>query len=272
VSFSHIKGKIILATQTSPEKIHQKEPILGLIEGSDFLEIIRQNDKLRKLPNLLWPNRLKAKSHRRTKIDQTMLERAQLTVTSHLDELSEVQQWFTTLVSQMAIEHPWVNEQFDQLNLALAEGFTNAVRHAHANLPGSTPIELELILLPGKIEIRIFDQGGPFDPNSLSEPKPGTLREGGYGWFLLRRLADQVTYSRAAKPSPEIPDSQHCSENVAPENVAPEKETHLQEDPLPEDKPQKSTPQTLRNCLRIVKTSKNCMNSKLNKGSAVPIE
>lgn len=245
---------------------------MGLIEGSDFLEIIRQNDKLGKLPNLLWPNRLKAKSHRRTTNDLTMLERAQLTVTSHLDELSEVQQWFTTLVSQMAIEHPWVNEQFDQLNLALAEGFTNAVRHAHANLPGSTPIELELILLPEKIEIRIFDQGGPFDPNSLSEPQPGTLREGGYGWFLLRRLADQVTYSRAAKPSSENPRTQHYAEKVAAENVAPEAETHPQGDQSRGNKRQKSAPQTLRNCLRIVKTSKNCVNSKLNQGSAVPIE
>ena len=110
---------------------------------------------------------------------------------------------FKSLFSQLAQESPWLYEQFDQLNLALAEGFTNAVRHAHVNLPSTTPIEIELWAQKfseenrhgvDSVEIRIFDQGEPFDPSSLSEPKPGSLREGGYGWFLLRRLADQVTY------------------------------------------------------------------------------
>ncbi len=123
-----------------------------------------------------------------------MPKQAHLTVSSHLEELSAVQQWFQTLIAAFAADTPWVDEQFDQLNLALAEGFTNAVRHAHANLPGTTPIDIELSLQHEKIEIRIFDRGAPFDPNSLSEPQPGSLRESGYGWFLLRRLADRVTY------------------------------------------------------------------------------
>ncbi|CAN5606575.1 ATP-binding protein [soil metagenome] len=123
-----------------------------------------------------------------------MPKQAHLTVSSQLEELSAVQQWFQTLIAGFAVDTPWVDEQFDQLNLALAEGFTNAVRHAHANLPGTTPIDIELSLQPETIEIRIFDRGAPFDPNSLTEPQPGSLREGGYGWFLLRRLADRVTY------------------------------------------------------------------------------
>ncbi len=130
-----------------------------------------------------------------------MLERAYLTVTSRLEELSSVQRWFRLLVSRLAVKSPWLDEQFDQLNLALAEGFTNAVRHAHADLPGNTPIDIELLLRTDRIEIRIFDRGDPFDPDSLSEPKPGSLREGGYGWFLLRRLADRVTYDRAISKS-----------------------------------------------------------------------
>lgn len=190
-----------------------------------FLEITKHNDRLGRLTNLF-----KAKSCSRTEIDLKMLERARLTVTSHLEDLSVVQQWFQTLVARFAIDNPWINEQFDQLNLALAEGFTNAVRHAHADLPGSTPIDIECLLQPERIEICIFDQGGPFDPNSLSEPQPGSLREGGYGWFLLRRLADQVTYDRAAFQQPE---------DRQPKNQQPADQSH-----------------GLRNCLRIVKTSK----------------
>jgi serine/threonine-protein kinase RsbW len=124
-----------------------------------------------------------------------MSEKAHLIVDSHLEELAVVQQWFRSLIARLSVEAPWIDDQFDKLNLALAEGFTNAVRHAHADLPGTTPIEIELVLQPDRIEIFIFDQGQPFDPDSINEPKPGSLREGGYGWFLLRRLADQVTYS-----------------------------------------------------------------------------
>ncbi|MEO0769406.1 MAG: anti-sigma regulatory factor [Cyanobacteria bacterium J06649_4] len=155
-----------------------------------------------------------------------MLEETHLRVHSRLEELVAVQQWFRALISQLAEKNPWVNDYFDQLNLALAEGFTNAVRHAHAHLPGSTPIDIELVLYAQQLEIRIFDQGEPFDPDSLSEPKPGALREGGYGWFLLRRLADQVTYSRIANK---------------PVNSDPEQSSFY--------------PIQQKNCLRIVKTA-----------------
>lgn len=38
-----------------------------------------------------------------------------------------------------------VKTQLDRLNLALAEGFTNAVRHAHHALPQKQPLKLTLI-------------------------------------------------------------------------------------------------------------------------------
>lgn len=164
-----------------------------------------------------------------------MLERAHLSVNSRLEELVAVQQWFKALVSQRATEVPWINDQFDRLNLALAEGFTNAVRHAHADLPAATPIEIELVLEADKIEIRIFDRGAPFDPDSLSEPQPGALKEGGYGWFLLRRLADQVTYRRL--PAGRI---EHINN---------------QDKPLTETPSDGGVANDQRNCLRIVKTA-----------------
>ena len=161
-----------------------------------------------------------------------MLERDHLTVKSHLEALALVQQWFKALIVRLAIKTPWVNEQFDQLNLALAEGFTNAVRHAHAGLPAATPIEIELVLQPKQIEICIFDQGEPFDPNSLVEPQPGTLREGGYGWFLLRRLADKVTYDRTSA-------CEVTSDGPSTEGASSEQASMAQP----------------RNCLRIIKKS-----------------
>jgi serine/threonine-protein kinase RsbW len=175
-----------------------------------------------------------------------MLKRVHLSVSSHLEELSAVQQWFQTRIFFLAEGYPWITEQFDQLNLALAEGFTNAVRHAHVNLPSSTPIEIELIVSPEKVEIRIFDQGAPFDPNTLGEIQPGVLQEGGYGWFLLRRLADQVTYDCAmAEGSPDMVSAVPNNWLAVGSETRPEGTTKV---PVSVKSP--------RNCLRIVKTAK----------------
>ncbi|MEM8503288.1 MAG: anti-sigma regulatory factor [Cyanobacteria bacterium P01_D01_bin.1] len=166
-----------------------------------------------------------------------MSEKAHLTVDSQLEELAVVQQWFRSLVARLSTEAPWISDQFDKLNLALAEGFTNAVRHAHADLPGTTPIEIELVLQTDRVEIFIYDQGQPFDPDSISEPKPGSLREGGYGWFLLRRLADQVTYSPMNSQSGGQSSSQ-ASSRTSGQSVSPS---------ISDNSP-------WRNCLRIVKS------------------
>ncbi|MEG4108869.1 ATP-binding protein [Microcoleus sp. S13_C5] len=50
-----------------------------------------------------------------------------------------------------------------QSKLAVIEGFTNAVRHAHKNLPLETPIEIEIRVFNEHLEVKIWDWGEPFD-------------------------------------------------------------------------------------------------------------
>jgi serine/threonine-protein kinase RsbW len=126
-----------------------------------------------------------------------------LTVKSELKLLNLVQQWFERFCSQHLSKLGWSESQLYRLNLALAEGFTNAVRHAHHALPPETAIEIEVSLWIDRLEIKIWDHGKPFNPDAIAEPEPGTLQVGGYGWFLLRRLADRVVYERS-------PDSRNC--------------------------------------------------------------
>ncbi|NJL44857.1 MAG: anti-sigma regulatory factor [Leptolyngbyaceae cyanobacterium SM2_3_12] len=119
-----------------------------------------------------------------------------LQVASRLEGVSQVQHWFNDVCHNLDEPSAWVINYIDCLALALTEGFTNAVRHAHAHLPPETAISIDLALAPDQVEIRIWDHGDPFNPELLPEPEPGALLESGYGWFLLRRLADQVTYQR----------------------------------------------------------------------------
>ncbi|HSM82058.1 MAG TPA: anti-sigma regulatory factor [Nodosilinea sp.] len=120
-----------------------------------------------------------------------------LQVSSKLDVVAQVQRWFRDICRSVDGDSAWVGRYSDRLALALTEGFTNAVRHAHAHLPPETGIDIDLALDTDQVEIRIWDYGDPFNPELLPEPMPGELLESGYGWFLLRRLADKVTYYRS---------------------------------------------------------------------------
>lgn len=124
------------------------------------------------------------------------MQQDHLTVKSELKLLNLVQQWFEQFSGKYLFQLGWTDSQLYRLNLALAEGFTNAVRHAHHALPPETAIDIDLSLWNDRLEIRIWDRGKPFNPDAIAEPEPGTLQVGGYGWFLLRRLADRVVYER----------------------------------------------------------------------------
>jgi len=88
------------------------------------------------------------------------------------DPISNQQIQLNTDIKAVAEVLSWL-EQLDplpipqavlhQCKLAVVEGFTNAVRHAHKNLPRSTPIELEITVFNERLEIKIWDRGKPFD-------------------------------------------------------------------------------------------------------------
>ena len=86
-----------------------------------------------------------------------------------------------------------------QCRLALAEGFTNAVRHAHRNLPPATPIRIEVLLQETAIKIEIWDYGVAFDLEGFiaetSQKHDGWLASG-RGIPLLNKISDRLDYYR----------------------------------------------------------------------------
>ena len=68
-----------------------------------------------------------------------------------------------------------------QFKLAVIEGFTNAVRHAHKNLPLETPIDLEITVFNERLELKIWDLGEPFDLQAkLKEELPVSWHDLGF--------------------------------------------------------------------------------------------
>ena len=86
------------------------------------------------------------------------LQVIQLVVSSDLNALEEVLSWYDGIDSSLISNKVWL-----QCQLALVEGFTNAVRHAHKDLPTDTLVDLEIKRYANFLEIRIWDRGHPFD-------------------------------------------------------------------------------------------------------------
>ncbi len=124
------------------------------------------------------------------------IKHSRLQVQTDLNALTEVLQWY-----EQFNQPPLSYDLWWQSKVALDEGFTNAVLHAHLHLPPTTPIEIEVIVFADYLEMRIFDQGQPFN---LAE-KLQTLRhqnlnplekEGGRGLIFMQHLCDELDYLR----------------------------------------------------------------------------
>lgn len=103
-------------------------------------------------------------------------------------------------------ELPIPQEDWLQCQLALIEGFTNAVRHAHRGLSHETPIAIEVVATDTYLDIKIWDQGPGFDFQAMLDQKLQTTTsdsEGGRGLRIMYRVADIVEYART-------PDERNC--------------------------------------------------------------
>lgn len=129
------------------------------------------------------------------------LHKAFLQVNTDLDALAQVLEWFDQFNRPPIPPQAWMQSQ-----LALAEGFTNAVRHAHAGRSSDVLIDLEVQMFDDRVEIRIWDQGSPFDLAERLADIPAQAdieAEGGRGLILMNRIADVFTYTR-------MPDDRNC--------------------------------------------------------------
>ncbi|HIK18538.1 MAG TPA: ATP-binding protein [Leptolyngbyaceae cyanobacterium M33_DOE_097] len=119
------------------------------------------------------------------------LQKSHLQVNTDLNALPKVLTWFDQFNCPPINYQTWLKCQ-----LALAEGFTNAVRHAHRGKPSTLSIELEVAMFPERMEIRIWDWGAPFDLEKAIHRMPGKEAEGGRGIPLMCRIADVLSYTR----------------------------------------------------------------------------
>lgn len=117
-------------------------------------------------------------------------------VPSSLTALVDVLSWFAELAHPFIPQSIWLRCQ-----LALAEGFTNAVRHAHKNLPPEGLfVEMKVRVSETQIILLIWDYGPPFDlRQKLEQISAKTVDKnagGGRGLKLIQDIADELSYER----------------------------------------------------------------------------
>ena len=117
-----------------------------------------------------------------------------LQLQTDLKGLPEVLSWFEKL------HQPTINKQiWVQCQLALAEAFTNAVRHAHKEQSPEMPIDIEVKISDRCVEIRVWDYGDYFDlEEKLIEmpKKEDNDGDGGRGLQLMESISDRLSYTR----------------------------------------------------------------------------
>ena len=128
------------------------------VEGRDRSQNIKNSSVLDGLINFFntwdWQNR----TQQEQELHEIYVQHISLQVNTDLNALTKVLEWFEQLKKLSLPNEVWWNFQ-----LALAEGFTNAVRHAHKNLPVETPVQLEIIVFNGRWELKVWDCGPYFD-------------------------------------------------------------------------------------------------------------
>ncbi len=88
------------------------------------------------------------------------------------------------------------------VQIVMAEVLNNIVEHAYFGT-GAGPIALLISDCSTGLAVRVSDKGGPMPGGRLPDGTtpdgnhPGAMNEGGYGWLLIRTLADDLHYERS---------------------------------------------------------------------------
>ncbi len=96
------------------------------------------------------------------------------------------------------IDEPHLPRAFtDEVELAVSEACTNAIRHGVDGDP-SAVVTVNFRLCETHLDIEVSDHGAGFDFAGIPEPEFDSHPETGYGLFIIRNMMDEVRYERGS--------------------------------------------------------------------------
>jgi len=119
----------------------------------------------------------------------------EIIISNHVDELPILAEKIEELADQWGLAMPLAMN----INLALEEAVSNVIFYAFDD-EKEHDIKIVISLENKILSIEIIDDGKPFDPTARKEPDVSLPAEdrpiGGLGIFLIRKMMDNVTYTR----------------------------------------------------------------------------
>ena len=99
------------------------------------------------------------------------------------------------IVTEILKETDFTDEVQEQINLAVIEAGTNAIKHGNKENP-TKKATIEFTLAEDKLEIVIEDEGDGFTRKEVADPldPENLLKSSGRGLFLMEACMDSVTY------------------------------------------------------------------------------
>ena len=127
-------------------------------------------------------------------MEQTVAQVIRLDVPSSLRWVHTLHAVTTEILSQMSLDE----ESSDQINLAVVEAGTNAIKHGNQE-DSEKRAHFEFIIQPDRFTIAIQDQGQGFDRKQIPDPMQpeNLLKSSGRGLFLIESCMDDVTYEKS---------------------------------------------------------------------------
>ena len=116
---------------------------------------------------------------------------------ARLETIPDIVGFISETAAAMGV-HP---KRVMHLELAVEEAAVNICSYAYEIPPGEMTIRISRE--EEVVRIEMIDKGGPFDPLALEAPDIQSELEhrevGGLGIFLIRRMLDEVRYSRSGE-------------------------------------------------------------------------
>ena len=112
-----------------------------------------------------------------------------LEIESRLDRVAEVRDW----AGERAVEAGFSAGTVNDINVALTEAVTNAIRHGYGGEPGHW-IHLSILVDDRAFTVTVRDFGTGFDAVRYESPDLREPRESGYGIVLMKSLMDDVSF------------------------------------------------------------------------------
>ena len=109
------------------------------------------------------------------------------------------------VVFHVAKEMDFAEEAAQQLNLAVIEAATNAMRHGNCGDPGKA-IQIRFCIAEDKLTVCIKDCGAGFDLEKIGDPliPENVMKPCGRGVFLMKTLMDEVEYCMNGNSGTEV--------------------------------------------------------------------